>query len=118
MLEAVGCIQLLACALRIVSGRFAAFSARGATKRATRITATPFREDIASPQFFYFVKQPFPIPGLHGQTILVQRSVRHGRVWLCATISAPPRRCDAGPVACAALSIGPVLVSAEALAQR
>jgi len=86
---------------------------------ATRITANPFREDIASPQFFYFVKQPFPIPGLHGQTILVQRSVRHGRVWLCATISAPPRfRCDDEPVASAALSIGPVLVSAEALAQR
>ena len=26
----------------------------------------PFREDIASPQFFYLVKQPLPIPGLHG----------------------------------------------------
>jgi len=59
--EAVGSIQLLACALCADSGRFAAFSARGATKRATRITANPFREDIASPQFFYFVKQPFPI---------------------------------------------------------
>src|SRR5258705_7790850 len=34
MLEAVGCIQLLACALRVVSGRFAAFSARGPRKGA------------------------------------------------------------------------------------
>jgi hypothetical protein len=79
----------------------------------------PFSRGHCLAAIFYFVKQPFPIPGLHGQTILVQRSVRHGRVWLCATISAPPRfRCDDEPVASAALSIGPVLVSAEALAQR
>jgi hypothetical protein len=32
MLEAVGCIQLLACALRVVSGRLDAFPARGATR--------------------------------------------------------------------------------------
>ena len=30
------------------------------------------------------------IPGLQGQTILVQRRVRHGRVWLCATNERSP----------------------------
>ena len=60
----------------------------------------------------------YPWHPLHGQTILVQRSVRHGReVWLCDQ----PQRTAAIPVwmtdcvACAALSVGPVLVSVEAL---
>src|SRR2546425_10110957 len=58
----------------------------------------------------------YPWHPLHGQTILVQRSVRHGReVWLCE----PDGRTAAIPVwmtdrvACAALSVGPVLVSVE-----
>jgi hypothetical protein len=55
---------------------------------------------------------------LHGQTILVQRSLRHGReVWLCQqehhTAAVPVWMTDR--VACAALSVGPVLVSVEAL---
>jgi hypothetical protein len=57
---------------------------------------------------------------LHGQTILVRRSVRQGReVWLCD----PGERTAAVPVwmtdrvACAALSIGPALVAVEALAE-
>src|SRR6058998_567024 len=60
----------------------------------------------------------YPWHPLHGQTILVQRSVRHGReVWLCE----PDERTAAIPVwmtdrvACAALSMGPVLVAVEAL---
>src|SRR5713226_7890056 len=60
----------------------------------------------------------YPWHPLHGQTILVQRSVRHGReVWLCE----PDERTAAIPVwmtdrvACAALSVGPVLVSVEVL---
>jgi hypothetical protein len=40
MLEAVGSIQLLGCALCVVSGRLDSFSARGGTKRATRIFTT------------------------------------------------------------------------------
>src|SRR5712664_652481 len=60
----------------------------------------------------------YPWHPLHGQTILVQRSVRHGReVWLCE----PDERTAAIPVwmtdrvACAALSVGPVLVAVEGL---
>src|SRR5438105_15801498 len=60
----------------------------------------------------------YPWHPLHGQTVLVQRSVRHGRdVWLCA----PDQQTAAIPVwmtdrvACAALSVGPVLVSVDAL---
>src|SRR5712692_5102701 len=60
----------------------------------------------------------YPWHPLHGQTILVQRSVRHGReVWLCdqhqRTAAIPVWMTDR--VACAALSVGPVLVSVEAL---
>jgi hypothetical protein len=57
---------------------------------------------------------------LHGQTIRVQRSVRQGReVWLCE----PDRHTAAIPVwmtdrvACAALSVGPILVSVDALTE-
>src|SRR5207247_10603217 len=62
----------------------------------------------------------YPWHPLHGQTILVQRSVRHGReVWLCE----PDERTAAIPVwltdrvACAALSVGPVPVAVEGLLQ-
>ena len=57
---------------------------------------------------------------MHGQTILVQRSVRHGReLLLCEqdqrTAAIPVWMTDR--VACAALSIGSVLVSVEALTE-
>jgi len=60
----------------------------------------------------------YPWHPLHGQTILVQRSVRHGReVWLCEhdqrTAAIPVWMTDR--VACAALSLGPVLVSVDAI---
>src|SRR5206468_7409838 len=60
----------------------------------------------------------YPWHPLHGQTILVQRSVRHGRdVWLCehdqGTAAIPVWMTDR--VACAAVSLGPVLVSVDAL---
>jgi hypothetical protein len=62
----------------------------------------------------------YPWHPLHGQTILVQRSVRHGReVWLCEqdqrTAAIPVWMTDR--VACAAVSTGPVLVSVEALTE-
>jgi Family of unknown function (DUF5372) len=62
----------------------------------------------------------YPWHPLHGQTIAVRRSVRHGRdVWLCEhdqrTAAIPVWMTDA--VACAALSVGPVLVSVEALTE-
>ena len=62
----------------------------------------------------------YPWHPLHGQTILVQRSMRHGRdVWLCQqdqhTAAIPVWMTDR--VACAALSLGPVLVSVEALTE-
>ena len=60
----------------------------------------------------------YPWHPLHGQTIRVQRSVRHGRdVWLCEqeqrTAAIPVWMTDRA--ACAALSVGPVLVSVDAL---
>ena len=61
----------------------------------------------------------YPWHPLHSQTILVTRSVRrHGRdVWLCEqdqrTADIPVWMTDR--VACAALSLGPVLVSVDAL---
>src|SRR3989441_6846468 len=62
----------------------------------------------------------YPWHPLHGQTILVQRSVRHGReVWLCEhdqrTAAIPVWMTDR--VACAAVSTGPVLVSVDALTE-
>jgi len=50
MLEAVGFIQLLACAFRVVSGGLAAFSARGATKMATRKKNLRLYENICRPR--------------------------------------------------------------------
>jgi hypothetical protein len=93
MLEAVGFNQLLACALRVVSGRFAAFSARGATKRATRITATPFERTLPRRNFSIWSNN---------------RSLSLACMAHVMT----------GPMASAALSTGPFVVSAEALAQR
>jgi len=60
----------------------------------------------------------YPWHPLHGQTLVVQRSVRNGReVWLCEhdqrTAAIPVWMTDR--VACAALSIGRILVSIEAL---
>src|SRR5256712_5877709 len=62
----------------------------------------------------------YPWHPQYGQTILVQRSVRHGReVWLCEhdqrTAAIPVWMTER--VACAALSSGPVLVSIEALTE-
>src|SRR2546428_2226626 len=62
----------------------------------------------------------YPWHPLHGQTIVVQRSVRHGRdVWLCEqdqqTAAIPVWMTDRA--ACAALSMGPALVSVEALTE-
>ena len=62
----------------------------------------------------------YPWHPLHGQTILVQRSARHGReVWLCEhdlrTAAIPVWMTDR--MACAALSVGPVVVSVEALSE-
>lgn len=59
----------------------------------------------------------YPWHPLHGRTILVRRSVRHGReLWVCEhdqhTAAIPLWMTDR--VACAALSIGPVFVSVEA----
>jgi len=55
---------------------------------------------------------------LHGQTIRVRRSVRHGRdVWLCEQDAAAIPVWMTDCVACAALSTGPVVVSVEALAE-
>jgi hypothetical protein len=48
----------------------------------------------------------------------VRRSVRHGRdVWLCEQVAAAIPVWMTDCVACAALSIGPVLVSVDALAE-
>ena len=60
----------------------------------------------------------YPWHPLHGQAIVVQRSVRQGRdVWLCAqdqrTAAIPVWMTDRA--ACAALSTGPALVSVAAL---
>src|SRR2546422_567034 len=62
----------------------------------------------------------YPWHPLHGQTLVVQRSVRNGRVvWLCEhdqrTAAIPVWMTDR--VACAALSIGPIVVSIEALTE-
>jgi hypothetical protein len=62
----------------------------------------------------------FPWHPLHGQTMLIRRSVRDGReLWLCEpdqhTAAIPVWMTDR--VACPTLSIGPVLVSVEALTE-